>query len=134
LSDGRSCGQSGSLVSATPRLKLYEECLTFNVHRYRRTITNSAMRRSPIKAAIAPIKSSAITGDARSNSMVSWTRGRYIWSNCTLKVFIGSRHQSSLLLEALKPFSEFALTDTPVAAEFESRQLFVPGHTQNSAR
>jgi len=114
LSDGRSCGQSGSLVSATPRLKLYEECLTFNVHRYRRTATNSAMRRSPIKAAIAPIKSSAITGDARSNSMVSWTRGRYIWSNCTLKVFISSRYQTLPLVEAFEPFGKFAFTDTPL--------------------
>ena len=126
-------GQSGSLVSATPRLKLYEECLTFNVHRYRRTATNSAMRRSPINAVIAPIKSSAITGDARSNSMVSWRRGRYIWSNCTLKVFISSRYQTLPLVEAFEPFSKFAFTDTPLVTEFKSRQLFALQHTQHSA-
>src|SRR5215471_5701935 len=100
---------------------------------YRRTATNSAMRRSPVNATIAPIKSSAITGDACSNSIVCWTRGRYIWSNCTLKVFIASRHQTLPLVEALKPFSQFTFTETPLATEFESRQLFILRHTQQSA-
>ena len=36
-------------------------------------------------------------------------------------------------VEAFKPFSEFAFTDTPLAAEFKSRQLFALGHTQHGS-
>ena len=38
------------------------------------------------------------------------------------------------LVNAFKPFSKFAFTGTPLAAHFENRQLFVPGHTHHSVR
>jgi|SRR5262249_15772641 hypothetical protein len=91
------------------------------------------MRRSPVNAAIAPIKTSAITGDARSNSMVSWTRGRYIWSNCTLNVFIGSKYPTSQLVTPVEPFGQLAFTDTPLATDLESGQLFAGYHTHRGS-
>jgi hypothetical protein len=42
--------------------------------------------------------------------LVSWKVGRCIAGRRMSKVFIGSRHQTSPLVEAFKPFSEFAFT------------------------
>jgi len=68
------------------------------------------MSKPPANSAVAPIKSSAIRGDVCSNFLVSWKVGRCIAGRRMSKVFIGSRHQTSPLVEAFKPFSEFAFT------------------------
>jgi hypothetical protein len=46
-----------------------------------------------------------------------------------LKVFIGSRHQVSALVDAFKPFNKLAFADTPLPTNFESWQLFALDHT-----
>ena len=100
---------------------------------YRRSATNSSMSKPAAKSPVAPIQSSAIRGDACNKSMVSWTVGRYVCGSRTLNNFIGSRYQTSPLVEALKPFSKFAFTETPLVTEFKSRQLFALGHTQHGS-
>ena len=100
-----------------------------------RSATNSSMSKPAVNRAAAPMQTSAISGEARSDLMISSTVGRYVCGSRTLNVFIGSRHQTSPLVKAfIKPFSEFAFTDTPLATDFESRQLLALGHTRRSAQ
>ena len=92
---------------------------------YRRSATNSSMSKPAVNRAAAPMQTSAISGEARSDLMISSTVVRYVCGSRTLNVFISSRHQTSSLVKAfIKPFGEFAFTDTPLVTNFESRQLF----------
>ena len=101
--------------------------------KYRRSATNSSMSKPAVNRPAAPMQTSAISGEARSDLMISSTVGRYVCGSRTLNVFIGSRHQTLPLVEALKPFSEFPFNDAPLVTNFDSRQLFVFRHKQQSA-
>jgi hypothetical protein len=81
------------------------------------------MRKPEINSPANPIQISAIPSD-----FIVWTVGSYISSGGT---FLSV--QSHSFLEALKPFSKFAFTDTPLAAAFESRYLFALDHTHRGS-
>ena len=108
----------------------YQQCFRLV---YFRSATNSRMSKLSINIPVAPMQSSAIRGNPCSNFWGSWKVGRYMCGGRTLNVFINSRHQSSLLLEALKPFSQFTFTKTPLVTDFESRHLFALDQTQNGS-
>ena len=91
------------------------------------------MSNPSINSPVASIQSNAIRGDARNNLMVSSIVGRYVCDSRTLNIFIGSRHQTSPLVEAFEPFSQFTFTETPLVTDFESRYLFALDQTQNGS-
>lgn len=78
------------------------------------------MRKLAANSPVAPIKSSAIRGYARSNLTVSWKIEGYISAWWMLNIFIDSKSQ---LVKAFETFLEFAFAATPPATEFQSRQF-----------
>jgi hypothetical protein len=84
------------------------------------------MRKLAANSPVAPIKSSAIRGYARSNLTVSWKIEGYISAWWMLNIFIDSKSQ---LVKAFETFLEFAFAATPPATEFQSsRQFVAPDH------
>jgi hypothetical protein len=81
------------------------------------------MRKLAANSPVAPIKSSAIRGYARSNLTVSWKIEGYISAWWMLNIFIDSKSQ---LVKAFETFLEFAFAATPPATEFQSRQFVAP--------
>jgi len=76
------------------------------------------MRKLAANSPVAPIKSSAIRGYARSNLTVSWKIEGYISAWWMLNIFIDSKSQ---LVKAFETFLEFAFAATPPATDFQSR-------------
>ena len=87
-----------------------------------------SMRKLAANSPVAPIKSSAIRGYARSNLTVSWKIEGYISAWWMLNIFIDSKSQ---LVKAFETFLEFAFAATPPATEFQSRQFVAPDHEIN---
>ena len=83
------------------------------------------MRKLAANSPVAPIKSSAIRGYARSNLTVSWKIEGYLSAWWMLNIFIDSKSQ---LVKAFETFLEFAFAATPPATEFQSRQFVAPDH------
>jgi len=89
-----------------------------------RSATKSSMREGAVASAVTPIKSSVSRGDAWANFINSWKSAMYCGRGM-LNRFI---HWTSHLVEAFKPFSEYALTDAPSATDLSSRQFATPNY------
>lgn len=84
------------------------------------------MRKLAANSPVAPIKSSAIRGYARSNLTVSWKIEGYISAWWMLNIFIDSNHSS---LRPSRHFWNSLFAATPPATEFQSsRQFVAPDH------